>query len=129
ATVNQQNQTTNLRNDASCSQLPVSSCTLTKWAAADTGNQLLESFDASAGGELTVTMQRAGAPTTNVATLDVCFTPTGRVFNKLASEVTQAAMVPMTGAPRARVKLASGTGIDRQVVIPPSGVARVSAVP
>ncbi len=123
-TVNSRNVKTNLRNDDTCAQLPVSSCTATLWGAADTGNQLLETFRADGQGQIVVTMQNPNAPTTDLASLDVCFTPTGKTY----SAATGNALTPLVGVARASVKLATGVGLVRQVVIPSNGVARVNAL-
>jgi len=110
----------NATGNAACNLLPTSSCTATNWTAGNAGNQVLETFDASLAGTMTVTMDTPA--TVGVASQDVCFTPLGRAFSALAGGI----LAPMLGAPRVLVEQASGIGLTRQVVIPPNGVARVS---
>lgn len=104
-----------------CNPLPSTSCTTTNWADGAATNQLLETFDSTANGQLTSVVELPGSSAEETY-LDVCFTPLGRALFRTSAS---GAWTPLTGVPRARIRKTGGVGIERQVLILPNGVARV----
>ncbi|HKO47409.1 MAG TPA: type II secretion system protein [Polyangiaceae bacterium] len=101
------------------------SCTNTNWTVA-TETREVEKFNPTqtgangiyAGVAVSVITQPAGA---TAATLDVCFTPSGRSFSRV---VTASTLQPMTGV----VEIVVGRAgmLQRRVNVLPNGMARVS---
>ena len=104
-----------------CETLPATSCTTTNWADAQPTNQLLENYDATAGGQITVSMTNLSG---DAPYAEICFTPLGATFVRATNA---AAWQPLTQAPRISLENANGNGTRRDVVILPNGSARVKA--
>jgi len=104
-----------------CARLPMSSCTLTGWAATSTTNQLLETLDLPQRGEY------AGIGlTAATGLLEVCFTPMGRPVSRT---VEGGAFAGMVGVPVITVKRSADgkvIGLVRRVALLPNGLARLS---
>jgi len=103
---------------AGCQNLPAPSCTTpaTRFDVLGTLNQTIESYDSQGAGSYTVTSALG-------TWSDVCFTPLGRAYTRtaVATAFTQL-LTPTTLS----VSASSG-GLTRQVVVLPSGTARVIA--
>ncbi|HEY0466226.1 MAG TPA: type II secretion system protein [Polyangiaceae bacterium] len=100
------------------------SCTNTDWTQPG-ATRLIETFNPSlsgtvyAGVAVSVSAQPAGDVASN---LDLCFTPRGRTFSRLA---TGAPLQPMTGVIDVTVDRGADT-LQRHVNVLPNGMARVS---
>lgn len=104
-----------------CALLPASSCMQTDWTDANPGAQFrtVETFDL-AGVDADIKATKAAAGTT----LDVCFTPLGRAFVRTDANP----LSPMTSVSLlqvARYAGASPTGRTRDVLVLPTGIARL----
>jgi hypothetical protein len=113
------------------SYMPVSSCTLTAWNAADlatatgfTASRRVSQYFVPSGGD-------AGTATiaTSAPSLSVCFTPMGRAF--LSTDLG-ATWAPLTTVPFAEVSRLSAEGnalgMVRRVMLLPNGAARLTGV-
>lgn len=99
------------------------SCTNTNWALPG-ATRVVETFNPGATGLyagvlLALTAQPSGSAVTN---LDLCFTPRGRTFNRLAPAQP---LTPMTGVIDIQVGQASPM-LQRRVNVLPNGMARVA---
>jgi prepilin-type N-terminal cleavage/methylation domain-containing protein len=106
-----------------CARLPMSSCTMTNWAAtgAAAQSQLLETLDLPQRAEYSG-IALSGA----TQLLEVCFTPMGRPVQRTVAGSTFAGM---TGVPVISVTRSSGgqiAGLVRRVALLPNGLARLS---
>jgi len=116
-----------------CARLPATSCQTTKWGQGPgvaNGDQEITTFNPNSGVYDGVTVQAyAGDPSTgggsaeygasNQGTLDICFTPMGGTFFRIANGAT---LSRMTGIPAISVGRAGG--LTRVIIIPPNGLAR-----
>jgi len=123
--------------DVACAQLPVAQCNrpaANAWQDDDQANDgdgnrrvgLLSPVSyAGSGAPLHVTATFGGA---TASTLDVCFTPLGRAFARTS---TTAPFAPMTGPVTLTIERREGTsprvGLQRSVIVPPNGAARMGA--
>lgn len=108
-----------------CERLPESSCLLpvTRWAD-NTRSQRIEQTDYVTGGDFSVEATDelgAAAPT-----LDMCFAPSGRAYIRTSPA---SILTPWTGPVRFDVDRLDQVGIQRTVLVTPSGTARVVAAP
>jgi type II secretion system protein H len=107
-----------------CAQLPFSSCLNNGWAL-DTERRLVDGYGPARAGELAaIALGMETGTGTTVATLDVCFTPMGRVFSR-ESNRDEDAFQPMTSAYLATLT-APTLGRPRRVALLPNGTARPS---
>jgi prepilin-type N-terminal cleavage/methylation domain-containing protein len=110
-----------------CDRLPMSSCTVTDWAAANQ-TQSIGGLMIKGRAELEGVRARARDPGNNdVATMDVCFTPMGRAFVRYAAI---GPFTPLTAVPRLMVtRVDTGTNVpvgpSRWVLVLPNGSARL----
>lgn len=111
----------NAMTDTQCATLPATSCRTTDWGTSATTNQLLQNFDSTASGQITVSMENIAEEITYA---EICFTPLGSTFVRATNS---AAWQPLTQAPRISLKNANGNGVRRDVVILPNGSARVKS--
>lgn len=116
--------------DPTCAQLPVSSCALTSWQAANPDSKLVTFFDPGSRSEYANVNVIATGPALppNAAQLqtqmDVCFSPLGRAFVRFNQN---GPFVPMTGAADLAVMRRMGgdqVGLARSVIVMPNGHAR-----
>jgi prepilin-type N-terminal cleavage/methylation domain-containing protein len=110
-------------NASDCAWLPYSSCLTNSWDVA-TEYSVVDSFAINneyvgAGVTASVNAPVGGA----VTYLDVCFTPHGRSFSRLAAG---AGLTQLTGVVTVNVNRGANS-IQRTVTVPPSGIARVAA--
>jgi type IV fimbrial biogenesis protein FimT len=107
---------------SACATLPESSCNpVGRWAVTSEQNLLLENYTYPTDGEYDVSIE---TPAGNAQNYDVCYTPVG--ISKGRSAVSPTTLFStMTGALGIEVKLSSGTGLVRQVIVTPNGMARV----
>ena len=109
-----------------CADSPLqTSCNGVAWAPAlftNGSTKFVASFPDSTSPYVGYEMQDPAA-TVIGATYDLCFTPGGQTFARAGN----VAFTPLTGIPRARVYRQSPTqvGVNKWVIIPPNGVARV----
>jgi prepilin-type N-terminal cleavage/methylation domain-containing protein len=112
-----------------CQMLPVSSCNLVTWTAAD--SQLITYFDPAQGPNYEgVTVTVTGAPPDDASQqsdMDVCFSPMGRTFVRYS---TTGAWSPLTGVPvitvRRQTTSGQSIGLTRTVLLLPNGTARLA---
>jgi len=107
--------------DPNCDRLPVSSCTVTTWVPANNDSMLINQFDAKSY-ESVETKVLVGV--SNVAQMDVCFSPMGRTFVRY-DQVTP--FTTLTDVPVIQVARVDGTawGLIRQVLLLPNGAVRL----
>jgi type IV fimbrial biogenesis protein FimT len=114
-----------------CDRLPLSSCSLSSWVAANPDNILIGQFTSAGRAELEgIKADVTGAPPANAnakTQMDVCFTPMGRTFVRY-DQVS--AFTPLTGVPRVRIYrtdpvTGNAWGIARLVLVMPNGNARL----
>jgi type IV fimbrial biogenesis protein FimT len=105
-------------SDTGCANLPAPSCLspATRFNAASTRYQTLESYDATGSASYTLTASLGG-------TSDICFTPLGRAYSRATFAE---AFLPLTTPVTMTVTRGSG-GLVRTVAILPNGTSRVSA--
>lgn len=109
-----------------CADAPLqTSCNGVVWQPAMNTNgstKFVASFPDSASPYVGYDMQDPNQ-TTIGATYDLCFTPGGVAFSRAGN----GPFATLTGVPRARVfrKGATQTGINKWVIVPPNGLARV----
>ncbi|MSP24283.1 MAG: prepilin-type N-terminal cleavage/methylation domain-containing protein [Myxococcales bacterium] len=101
--------------------LPAMSCSATNWSDAGLTSKFVSAFDERPNHFKPAEASFLNATGTGEAYFEVCFTPRGRSFYRTASVN---AFLPMDGVVRAQMKNTL-SGSVRQVVIPPSGAARV----
>jgi type IV fimbrial biogenesis protein FimT len=102
--------------------LPATSCRTTDWLNTSAESRAISSFDPGNGqayelAEIRFTDELGSAQTF----AEICFTPTGRVWYRNAAG---GAFQAMTGVPKFKVTNIDTTR-ERQVFVPPNGVARV----
>jgi type II secretion system protein H len=111
---------------AQCQFLPVASCSQTQWDNPALGQaRSIETFDLAgvdANAVATLIVDGTGKPATS---MDICFTPLGRTFVRTnPADIFQ----PLPDVPLfnvARVVSGSPMGRVRQVLVPPTGIARI----
>jgi Tfp pilus assembly protein FimT len=106
-----------------CARLPMSSCTMTNWAATGTSaqSQLLETLNLPVRGEYSgITLA------SDAALLDVCFTPMGRPVSRTAAGGTFAGMAQVHVITVTRSSGSEIVGLVRRVALLPNGLARLS---
>lgn len=113
---------------ANCERLPVSSCTLPTWLAAQTDSMEIAQFTIKGRMELAGIRTRVRDPGNNDQTqLDVCFTPMGRAFmrygqnNPFVAQTT----VPRVMVSRVNEDTEAPYGPSRWVMVLPNGNARL----
>jgi len=113
---------------AGCEALPMPSCTNTAWNNVDAPLQqyrVLTSLDLTRHAEYEeVSIDMFDAANVQAAFVDICFTPMGRTFVRTSDAL---AFGPLTGIFRAEVMRGGVSGLIRDVLILPNGVARVTA--
>jgi type II secretion system protein H len=107
--------------DPNCSQMPVASCQLTSWQAAD--SREIRVFDPSVRGEYAGVQIVMPEPQ-----IDICFTPMGRAFvrNGQIGPMQQLVGVPIASVWRKGAD-DKPVGLTRRVMILPNGHARLGA--
>jgi prepilin-type N-terminal cleavage/methylation domain-containing protein len=115
--------------DANCAPLPGAGCNSTLWGAADATNQMLTSLEPGLRGEyenVVVSMAASigGAPAATPQ-LDVCFSSVGSAFIRAASSGAFSRMTGVAVATVGRRHDGTPLGLQREVVIPPNGAARL----
>jgi prepilin-type N-terminal cleavage/methylation domain-containing protein len=112
--------------DPNCADLPVSSCLNTPWAGTPAASRLVDGHAEASGGEMSdVTLGVVDSSNSNVAALEICFTPSGRSFAREAIN-DGVAFTPLTQAYLATVSRGTKSR-QRDVVLMPNGTARLSA--
>lgn len=112
-----------------CVNLPATSCSTANWDAAAKSNRLITSFDVSNNGPYaSVKMAFFQADGTSAGTtVDVCFSPLGRPFRRLAFLGT---FTPMNDVPYVQVNRVDASnkpeGITRTVLVLPNGTSRLA---
>lgn len=117
-------------NNAACDSMPVSSCTVTNWAANANPpqSQAIGGFVIKGRPELDGVRARARNPANiDQAVMDVCFTPMGRAFVRYAANAN---FTPLTAVPRVMVvRVDTSTSVPygpaRWVLVLPNGSARL----
>jgi type IV fimbrial biogenesis protein FimT len=110
---------------AACQTLPEASCTrLDGWTA--TNSRSVRSFGASVAATFSsIHIDMRNPDDSAIAAMDVCFTPLGRTFVRFGA----GAWAPLAIVPRANVWRNDGSGsaagLQRVVLIPPNGMARL----
>jgi type IV fimbrial biogenesis protein FimT len=97
-------------------------CFDTVWTNGDPSNRHVTSFQPGRGMYELVEMTMTYPDGTQVPSFDICFTPKGRTFFRLAANGN---FVELTGVPTMVVKN-TRTGLLRRVLVPPNGVARLA---
>ena len=114
----------NVNPAAACQTLPTASCTRPQWSAAD--SRLVRSFGAGVSPTFdNIHIDLRNPDNSAISSMEMCFTPLGRSFSRVgAGAWTQDLRVP-----RAQVWRNDGTGnpigLQRVVLIPPNGMARL----
>lgn len=105
-----------------CQVLPARGCLTNDWGPGGTF-RVINQFRPESRGEFGTVQTRVSFPAgTDVEYLDVCFTPVGRSFARVANNV---ALTPMTGV--VSVNVQRGTiGLRRTVVVLPNGTSRLA---
>jgi type II secretion system protein H len=112
--------------DATCADLPVSSCLRTLWNSDDAAHRLVDGHSEATTGEMSnVSIGVTDSGNNPIAELEICFTPAGRGFVREAMNDGQA-FVPLAEAYVATVSRPGKTR-TRRVVLMPNGTARLSA--
>jgi type IV fimbrial biogenesis protein FimT len=107
-----------------CLSLPASSCLTSVWTAGNAGNRVVGSFDPSINAVFSnVALHFLQSDGTESATADVCFTPLGRPYRRLAANGTFA---PMTDVPYIEARPVDGIGLTRRVLVLPTGSSRLA---
>jgi len=112
-----------------CQTLPATSCSAANWDAASPLNRLVGTFDVNSNGPYQSVklsfFQGDGTSAGNA--VEVCFSPLGRAFRRLAFA---GAFLPMTEVPYievARLDAANKPeGLTRTVLVLPNGTSRLS---
>ncbi len=109
---------------AECQTLPRSDCTQQEWTA--TNSRTVSSFGASVMGTFSsIHIDMRNPDDSAISAMDVCFTPLGRTFVRFGA----GAWAPLAIVPRANVWRNDGSGnaagLQRVVLIPPNGMARL----
>ena len=114
-----------------CALTPKSSCSSDNWAApGDTQNRVIETIDVGSEPGLADVYAHLIPETASAAdsTMDLCYTPLGRSFNRYAAT---GAFTPMAGVPQFQIFRGSDmttplpTARVRNVIVLPTGVARL----
>jgi hypothetical protein len=110
---------------AHCQLLPATSCSLANWSAGSPQNRLVREFDPSqlrAFSNVQLKVFTADATAAGTA-VDICFTPLGRPFRRLAFT---GAFAPMNEVPYVEVSPIDNRGLTRTVLIVPNGASRLA---
>lgn len=110
-----------LGNGSADTTLPAMSCFAADWSNAGITSKFVAMFDERPKRFSPAQATFVDADGTEQAVTEVCFTPRGRTFYRASSAGTFTAL---NGVVRAKMKNTT-SGSWRQVVIPPSGAARV----
>jgi type IV fimbrial biogenesis protein FimT len=109
--------------DSNCRQLPATSCALTTWDSASLDNRLVRSFDFVDAPYNNVALKFTTAGGTVGDAVDICFTPLGRPFRRMAFS---GAFTPMIDVPTIEVSPIDLNGLTRNVLIVPTGASRLA---
>ncbi len=101
--------------------LPSTSCSATNWANASPTSRFVASFDERRPRFVpaAAAMQTAQGGPLNYA--EICYTPRGRTFIRYTAN---GVFLPLNGVPRIQVTN-TRTNMQRYIILPPNGVARV----
>lgn len=114
-----------------CEPLPESSCVFpaNRWDAVSARSQRIELTDYVASGDFALAATYdSGLGAAPEATLDMCFAPSGRAYiRNTAASATP--LTPWTGIVRFDINRNDGVGLQRTILVAPSGTARVVATP
>lgn len=116
---------------AGCAPLPGGGCNaaLNQWDDGATTNQVLTAFEPGIRSEFqNVVIRMRGAiagPPAELSNFDVCFSPVGSAFVRTNTAAAFSRMTSVAVADVGRVVGANPLGLQREVVIPPTGAARL----
>lgn len=107
-----------------CLSLPATSCLTTDWTAGSPQNRVVGSFDPTNNALYSNVELHFLQPDASESTVaDVCFTPLGRPYRRLAAN---SAFAPMTDVPYIEARPIDGIGLTRRVLVLPTGSSRLA---
>lgn len=107
-----------------CAPRPSQSCFTTDWSAASLDSKHVMRFDTRSSLYANTDVVLHDPDNASREFAEICFTPRGRTFVRYTSGADSGVFEVLTGVPYFEVRNTTTT-FRRQVVLPPSGVARV----